>query len=886
MVRTVTKEGDDRFFGLLRSLMSVAIREEWGSKYAKFSAKHKQSLFVHAVNAFSVARKLGEMLFDLNEDETIVACVGAFFHDYQKAEPKWQEAALSFLRREGAPQDGAFDHDDGGPEAKAKLKALLEAVEGKLNSEGQKESLVTITDRVLNLVVYTHDTENRAAATRRRTQVGPADRLVPLIRLADSMASMKEPKDILNRARDLDIPAQKRVHFEYHELSVIRGLVSSFLNEALTGLMKECGYEPLLHFGKGVAYLCIGEPRQIPNFRDRLQQLISEQEDRFRASDIYKMGMTNAVIGPLTQTNWPCLQIVQTEDIPDIIRHLSAMPAMNKPAEDGKSTMANASDAEKEKIRQFLTKCGAGENKSDETLALMISDFNLFIYFADFLRNYRKYAEAAGRGSEYTKKVNALLSQHSLGFTLESMSDATNTAGLIRKLEVITILWDLDGARLHLSKDRRKQQEDRFIAIMSSVLRDFSETAPDLIPQEALSLLMTDIQHVPVGVMTSTEIKDISEETEKRYLEGKDQKKRICSFCGAEGVKDAPATLFGDGSQRFSNLLPAGCMIGAGRKAQVCALCLVESTLRAFFFPSAPATTFVVIPDMSLSPDLAQQWAEGVAAFVRTETVGLSPAYAWNMNRVYTALVRGETIDNATALAAMLRPTNQAVDKLAKHLQAEWQSPSDLAYDVLTADVEKTFEAIAEGHLSGTIRLHPQHTEEFKTPSRTQGTAYLTPSHMFVFFRNPLYLDDKESPSTVAIRTYLLALIVSSVFHARVIVVDGFQPLSNLSMDGTVRISVPAPAQVALSCLGISGEVSLHEVREALRRLSSITLIGMSYVEGLGKDRLLRLATMNRGAILRRSELEEWSELSKSQKRRLIDLLSVLPEVSGEPSTL
>ncbi len=883
----MTKKADDRFFELLRALMSVAIQEEWGSKYAKFSAKHKQSLFVHAVNAFSVARKLGEKLFDLDEDELIVACVGAFFHDYQKAEPKWQEAVLRFLRGESIPND-VFDHDDGGPESKAKLKALLEAVEGRLKSNGQEESLVAITDRVLNMVVYTHDTQNRASATSRRTQVGPADRLVPLIRLTDSIVSMKEPSEILSRARDPDIPPQKaqKVYFEYHELSVIRGLVSSFLNEALIRLMEECGYVPLLHFGKGVTYLCIDEPRKIPDFKDRLKQLISEQEKIFRGSEIYKMGMTNAVIGPLTQTNWPCLQIVQEGDIPQIIRYLSAMPAMNKSAEDVKMILDKASDEERKQTEEFLTKCGAGGDLSDETIAMMVSDFNLFIYFAKFLKGYQEYAEAAGRGSDYTKRVNALLSQHSLGFELDSISDVANTSKLTRKLEVITTLWDLDGAKLHLSKDRRKLQEDRFIAVMRAVLREFGDTAPKLFSEEALNLLLTDIQHLPVGVMTSKEIRSISEDTKKRYLEGKEQKKRICNFCGAQGVEDAPAALFGDGSQMFSNYLPAGCNFGAGRKAQVCALCGVEAILRAFFFPSAPATTFVVIPDLSLSPDLAVQWSEGVQAFLRTETVGLSPVYAWNMNRVYTALVRGETIDNAAKLAEMLHPTREMVEKLVKHLQGEWEDPNDLSYDVLTADVKNTFEAIAEGHLSGKIRLHPQYTEGFKTPGRTQGTAYLTPSHMFVFFRNPLYLDEEESPSTVAIRTYLLALIVASVFHARVIVVEGFQPLSNLSMDGTVRISVPAPAQVALSCLGISGEVNLHEVRDALRMLSSITLIAMNYVEGLGKDRLLRLATMNRGAILRRSELEEWSKISPSKKKRLIDLLSVLPEVAGEPSTM
>jgi hypothetical protein len=97
-----------------------------------------------------------------------------------------------------------------------------------------------------------------------------------------------------------------------------------------------------------------------------------------------------------------------------------------------------------------------------------------------------------------------------------------------------------------------------------------------------------------------------------------------------------------------------------------------------------------------------------------------------------------------------------------------------------------------------------------------------------------------------------------------------------------VRIQVPAPATMALTNLGISRGTKLHELKDALQKLSALVLISLGYVEDLGKDRLLRLATMNRGAILRRSELEDWSKIKDWEKRRLIELLEVLPAVVEE----
>jgi len=873
----MSKDPLERLELLQKPLIELALEEDWGYKYAKFAADSSQSLLVHSFNTFSVARILGEYIFDLNSDDMLVACLGAFLHDYQKSEDEWQSAAISFMNGNRSTENSVFDHDDGSPEQLESLKNLLDRIKDDLSAFGFKVSVDALAKRILNIVVYTHDTDNRAVAIRRRSEVGPIDSLVPVIRLADSIASIKEPSEIVRKIRDLDLPQGKQVAFDYHEISVIRGLTTSFLNEAVIELMSEHGYVPLLHFGNGVAYISTHARKESNGARKRLEELIDRQVDRFRESEVYKRGMTNAVVGPLTQTKWPCIQLVREEDIPEIIRYLASLPAMNKDSDYGASVASRAKKNQIKEIDSFVALTGSEQNP---ILALMTSDFNLFVYVADFLKLYSGFAASAGREEEFVSKINKFLREESVSLNLDEISDVAHTTPLDRRLEVIEKLWKLKNEYLHLNKDRREILVNRFIRILRKVIAEFGDLAPPLFDQEAKDLLVTDIKHAPLSLLNNEELVQLAESPHQRYKNGKDQRHRICSFCGARGVENAPATLFGDGSQKFSNYIPGGCKIGGGRKAQVCALCLVESTLRAFFFPSAPATTMVVIPDLSLSPPISKEWAEGVKSFIRTERIGLSPGSTWNMIRVYEALARDETINNAQTLASMLRPTNKSVKDLAKHLKSQWGDPEIVSYEVLNNEPEKyTFEDIARAYLSGNISLHKAYLEGFRAPQRSQGTAYMTPGHMFFFFRNPLHLDKDESTSTVSIRAYLLALIISKVFHARVVVVDGFQPVLDLSVKGVVRIQVPAPATRALANLGISGEIHLHEIREALQKLSALVLVSLGYVEGLGKDRLLRLAMMNRGAILRRSELEDWSKKTNWQKRRLIELLDVLPAV-------
>jgi hypothetical protein len=865
---------------LEQALLQEAINRDWHHKYAKFAREGKQSLLVHSLNVASIARVIGKEVFDLDDSDCNLASLAGFLHDYQKAQDEWQKAALNFMSKRGG-QDDDFSHDDGTTGSRQNLLDILTGVEAKLAEQGIDVDISDLVDRLLNIVVYTHDAKNRAESSRRRRQVGPIDALAPVIRLCDSIASMKSASDIAKKSWDPDLPPGKSISFQYHELSSIRGLVSSFLNQALIELMKEIGYEPLLHFGNGVAYILIGEEGGDPNPRQRLMKLIDEQFESFQESDAYQEGMTNAVLGPLTQTKWPCVEVVREKDIPKLIRFLSSMPAMNKPANYGKSYLKRSSKKAKYKaaLDEFVEK---SKSNPEEIVALMISDFNLLVFAVDFLKQYEEIAESADLGKKFLEDVNKWLNQYLGDFTFDDLSGVSNTTRANQRASIVARLWKMDSERLHENKERRSLLVESFIQLLKEVISKYKKYAPQILTESAKKSLLTDIHYSPVDLTAGDEVRDISKETYSRYLEGKNQRKRICSLCGSISEDDAAAALFGDGSQMFSNFIPGGTKIGAGRKAQVCTVCSTEATLRAFFFESSPNATLVLLPDLSLSPAVFRNWSRMVDDFARIEKLGLSTGKVWNMPCVYDALATGESIDNTEQLFKMMRPTTTSVNKLSEHLEQERSDPSKIKYEVASDEPdEKTFESLAKAHLSGSIVIDARHLQNYSPPSKMQYTSYLTPSHMFIFFRNKLYGDEKEADSTTALRTYLLSLLMADLFLARVIYIEGFEPLTDLTTRGLIRVPMTATADIALSNLGISSDVQLHQIQAVLQKMASLTLVSMSFVEKLGKDRLLRLSSMNRGAILRRAEMENRGQLPRWKKAQLIKLLEQLPAFVG-----
>jgi hypothetical protein len=866
------------------ALISIALSRGWQHKYAKFARSGSQSLFVHAINVFSVARILGRELFKLTEDDQTVACLAGFLHDLQKENDAWQTSAVAFMRGErGTHLD--FSHDSGTDENRELVTKIIEELETRL--KGTSFNIPSLPERILNIIVNTHDTENQAQAIRRKAEVGPIDPLTSVVRLADSIASIKEPKEILRVEKDPDLIARHKIQFEYHEIGAIRGIVSSFLNEAAIELMKEAGYTPLLHFGNGCVYVMIGDGQSIAHPRQRLLDLFDDQFESFRETDVYESGMRNAMLGPYTQTKWPCAHIVRPEDVSDLVQFISNQPGANRKEGTGsdlQDRMLSHSDktklaSNKESLSRFFAATGS---EPDAILTAALSDFYVLVYFADFIKKYAEFAKQAEVLDEFTSDVDKWVKED-IGFEgFDELSGIAQTTTDDRKLDAIQSLWKLDSDRIHLDADRRTKIVNSFVGVMRRTVTKYSKYSPRPISDSAKNSLILDIHHIPLSIIEPPEVRDTAKGIHERYTRGKDSRSRICNLCGAMGSEDAPAILFGDGSQKFSNFLLGGSKIGQGRKAQVCEVCTVEATLRAFFFDSSPEITLVIIPDLSLSGELYHQWAIAVSEFVRTEKAGLSIGRSWNMVDIYEEILHGSNLSNGEELVNLLRPTKTRIDNLAKHLSEQRSDPLKVRFEVISAAPTKpSYESIARAHLKGDIKIDAMIMEGYNPPVRTQSSTILTPSHMFIFLASKLKEDRerKESESTSAIRTLLMALILADVYHARIIAMEGFTPIADFTLKGVTRIEMPAPAKGGLRNLGIGETIRIHEKPDALRQLAAAALIATRYVEGLGKDRLLRVLSMNRGAILRRAQVEEGSKFRGSRVQRLMDYLDRMPEI-------
>lgn len=878
MVQVILAETEANLDAIEASFVSVALKRDWHHKYAKFG-KQAQSLFVHSLNAFSVARVIGNLVFELSDDDLVLVCAAAFVHDYQKENESWQDAAKGFMSGK-KPKRTTFRHDSGTANDLNQLNTVLDEVSSSLPSD---QSLVQYTQRILNMVVYTHDTENRADVAKRKLEVGPIDPLTRVVRLADSIASVKTLESIKSKERDPDIPIEKEVAFDYHEISVVRGVVSCFLNEALVQLMREAGYIPLLYFGSGAVYIRIGDEIPVDEPGKRIRDMIMKQFSDFQHSRVYSNGLANAVIGPLTQMKWPGIELVQSAHIPELVRYISSMAATNKKTTFGDSyydEQCEKGDEYKKALDDFVNLTRS--TSSAAILSEMISDYNVLVYVFDFINRYRAFVTSEAI-TEFDRDVNEWMPSTLGKFTVDELAGISNRSPAPVRTSAITTLWKIGDENLHTRKDRRKVIEDGCIALLTNVVEKYSKNLPQVFNTGTIRQLLSEIHHLPEHLTAPEDIRNLSEMVYSKYCRGKNETKRLCSLCGMPSEKEAPAVLFGEGSEKFSNTLPGGAKIGGTRKAQVCQLCMFEATLRGFFFPTAPYGTLFILPDMSLSPSAFKLWSDTINATVQTEHLGLGFGKVWNMLRVYKAIAAGNPLNTSADLIRHIRPTNQELKHIVSFLSSMRDSPEEIDIENPdNLDIEMSYESIAKAHFRGMIQIDPYLMAEYTPGSLSQVSSLLTSSYAMTFIRNPPKDDKDEAPSTSAIRTYLLALILSDMFHAKVVFVKGYQPLEQFGVEGRIGVEMPTPAENAMRNQAIDTTVDLHQVSHVLRILTSYVLISMGFVRALGKDRLLRLMSLNRGAILRRAEMEAGGKLSSARKYDLMRLLNNLPPKVGE----
>jgi hypothetical protein len=597
--------------------------------------------------------------------------------------------------------------------------------------------------------------------------------------------------------------------------------------------------------------------------------------------------MKNAVIGPLTQTKWPCLHLVREQDIVELVKYISSMPATNKNEDFGDSyyeeQIKKKQGAEYKTALDAFVKSTKSSSRSI-ILAEMISDFNLFVYVKDFVKSYQDFITEPTVADEFEIDVNSWFAKYLGGFSLESVSNVTHTSPAPIRAKNVSILWKVGSDDLHNRPDRRKLIEDGSISFLKKIVEKYSTIAPKLISDDVLGNLLSEIGYLPNKLTIHPDTKEIGTSIYQTYSAGKQEKQRLCNLCGFAGTDDAAAGLIGEGSEKFTNFLPGGMKLGAGRKAMVCPLCLLEATLRGFYFPSSPHGTLFIFPDMSLSPTVFKIWSDTVNEFIRLENLGLGLGKSWNMLEVYKTLANGKINETAQLVTKQLRLTNNELKQMAQYLEEKRDSPEEVEYDVLqNTTFEKSYEGLVKAHLHKIIKIDNYLMEDYLPKSTDQSTSLITPSYAISFLRDPLRDSKDEAPSTSALRTYLLTTILSDVFHARVQFVEGYQPIENIGFPGRINVQLPAPAENALRSLGSPATIRIHQISDVLRIMSSIVLVSMSYVKALGKDRLLRLASMNRGAILRRAQMEaktnaEWDK----SKYGILELLDNLPAKAGD----
>ncbi|MGQ9632199.1 MAG: type I-D CRISPR-associated protein Cas10d/Csc3 [bacterium] len=95
------------------------------------------------------------------------------------------------------------------------------------------------------------------------------DQLVEMVRVADTMASIETPREIVslqNHLKDLSKVLATNYRLYFHELADIRGVLTNQIHDAVAEILRGYDFFPLLFFASGVIYL---GPKALKNLERR-----------------------------------------------------------------------------------------------------------------------------------------------------------------------------------------------------------------------------------------------------------------------------------------------------------------------------------------------------------------------------------------------------------------------------------------------------------------------------------------------------------------------------------------------------------------------------------------------------------------------------------------
>jgi len=848
---------------LLKHLIFKANEQKWYrliAKWKKFMdfeghvwGYGQKSLLAHSVATAWTAYRVGGIV-GLSEEDMLLALTSGFLHDVGKAREEFQRAAEG-----GSTQPEDYHHHT--PE---QVRQDIHFFLVDKNSRLPKDFENKVYDLVMALEVPESPDQIETLMT-----VSVDRKVLAAVALADELESMKTIEDFKRGRGGQEFKRNLKIlglNVTYHEVGVIRGVITQLLHDALHTAFKENGFYHIMYFPSGTVYIYSEEGEHNLPTLDQVKGTLSGSIRKMVEKVGRKLG--RKAYGNLRAAHFNAPEYLYASK-DSIHSFWSYIYQSFMPEDFSRLKIKEKTEGELKKREEFQ------ELSDDERVVYAIQlerITRLCILMADIVKHA---IEGAGQKKQVMDIVrSAFVEAFSVeddrfsGILEEMMSMAIQKEELER-IEFAYRLVESCDLKDNLKKAAKKLK-DLFVDLTEK-LAPYARKVYSITNMIVGSIdkILEEVVHPYFG----RNLTEIVEEAAEAYQKGKKKGTPVCAFCGREETETAVAGRFGKGAESFHNFLAGGTVITGANKIHVCDVCTLESKLKLLMLEN-PEQMIILAPQFKLDGYTAKIWLETCYQLAKQWGCASGRGLQGNYLDWARAIIDGEdiqalpeetkiveilTIDEKRKLKRVIKKMLEAEEgPVLKDIFSEANyDPEDvdtIARDFLNGRLEKRLETVSGGEVAiETIREKAGLVE-------TSVPVFQTPNFMLILLHGSIR-EGKESDAAAKLRQIFIGALLGKVFQSCVNIVDDVNAVITFpeSFGGYLRIPRSAAISHLLSQLGIdperTGWLAIQRIDTVLRKLSAMLLtekVLKNYNVSYGENTLLRISKTLPGEVLNR----------------------------------
>jgi hypothetical protein len=714
-------------------------------------------------------------------------------------------------------------------------------------------------DSVCWIVAHTGEPENitQMLGGYRPAVFGDEEEISDFVNTADALMSVKSIYEIGNgSSRKMRGRLHDEFELQYHQVSIIRGVLTQILHNALEEIHREANWQPVLWFADSIVY--IGPKAKPPPkiSRDELAEAVQTALQRMFKGRASELG--RAAFGRITAAVVTAPDFLYSSDqaIEEFWKYVMLQPFR-------KRRIASEADLRGENERKLLDAVKNHRQITTKDTALLylsrfMSDFLVFVVLHACANEILSTSDIKGRELKTLKEevlrvvIEGIANGLQISMTkLEKLPFVANTTPTRDRVKVAEALWSSPYYNRPIWEENYRRC---MIDVCKRLRQIWKRVARNRIKLVAQKLVQDVASPLPADAVLEE-----AEAIFKSYAAGKEQRgTTLCQMCGGEATKEAQAKLFGK-SETFHDHLAGGTKVGGANKIKVCELCEFEQQLRSLYLGNAKRS-MLVIPQLANTPSTTRLWN------IMTQTIGAMGEYYEKYPNLidylsWASIVlqpEGRDKEGLRILTPeALTPRQLNEQEIRRVLQRKNIDLSLLGY-YMEEDhyVPESFEALLDDLRRRKVHFKPDFKRIISRELRDEFLLFESPNFLLLLSSRDLRIK-KEPSSCVALRWAFVAAVAAKLFCATVKDFPLARPAGEVvGSQGAIQLPSEPALQPLYRHLGAAGGwLPMPRLDKTIRLLASFIIVDRilkNVKTDYGRDQLVKFITVERGRILTR----------------------------------